>query len=172
MLVWVNFNAIWHTMVLVWGWSWKKLPCTKWWIILAIIVGLGWNFDTIWGPIRVTSDVNLNCLPVLLLELSWFECVFNTLPNLLTWVHNRHNRHNGIWNFEFGCVWTCFGLVWLNLEPKCWKYTEKCNGLERNQMVLKEPYTSLIMTILPVYLIKIGVMVLKEFQDPLLFAVC
>ena len=38
-------------------------------------------------------------------------------------------------------------------------------------MVLKEPYTSLIMTVLPVYLIKIGVMVLKEFQDPLLFAV-
>ena len=35
-------------------------------------------------------------------------------------------------------------------------------------MVLKEPYMSLIMTILLVYLIKIGVMVLKEFQDPLL----
>ena len=54
------------------------------------------NFDTIWGPIGVTSDVNLNCLPILLLELSQFECVFNTLSNLLTRVHNRHNRHNGI----------------------------------------------------------------------------
>ena len=47
------------------------------------------------------------------------------------------------------------------------KYT-KCNGLERNQMVLKEPYTSLILTILPVYLIKLGKMVLKKIQDPLL----
>ena len=84
--------------------------------------------------------MNLNCLPILLLELSQFECVFNTLPNLLTRVHNRQ--------------------------------IEKCDGLERNQMVLKEPYTSLIMTVLPVYLIKIGVMVLKELQDPLLFAVC
>ena len=37
---------------------------------MSIIVGLGCNFDTIWGPIRVTSDVNLNCLPILLLELS------------------------------------------------------------------------------------------------------
>ena len=44
-----------------------------------------------------------------------------------------------------------FGLVlaWVawNLEPKmlnlCTKYTQKCNGLERNQMVLKEPYMSL-----------------------------
>ena len=35
-------------------------------------------------------------------------------------------------------------------------------------MVLKEPYTSLTLTVLPVYLIKLGEMVLKEFQDPLL----
>ena len=34
------------------------------------IVGLGCNFDTIWGLIGATSDVNLNCLPILLLELS------------------------------------------------------------------------------------------------------
>ena len=34
-------------------------------------------------------------------------------------------------------------------------------------MVLKEPYTSLTLTVLPVYLIKRGEMVLKEFQDPL-----
>ena len=50
--------------------------------------------------------------------------------------------------------------------------TQKCNGLERNQMVSKEPYMSLTLTVLLVYLIKLGVMVLKEFQDPLFFAVC
>ena len=35
-------------------------------------------------------------------------------------------------------------------------------------MVLKEPYMSLTLTVLPVYLIKLGKMVLKEIQDPLL----
>ena len=82
-------------------WSWKKLPCTKLWITLGIMVGFGWNFETIWMPIRVTSDVNCSCLPALLWELSWIVCVFNTLPDLLTWVHNGHNRHNEIWKFEF-----------------------------------------------------------------------
>ena len=61
-------------------------------------------------------------------------------------------------NLNFGV----FGLVWLGyaleMVPKMLKiYTkihQKCNGLERNQMVLKEPYTSLTLTILPVYLIK------------------
>ena len=129
----------------------------KWWITLSIIVGLGCNFDTIWGPIRVTSDVSVNCLPILLLELLWFECVFNTLSDLLTWVHNRHDRHNGIWKLKFGV----FGLVlaWVhrngtkNAGNIHQKYA-KCNGLERNQMVLKEPYTSLTLTVLLVYLIK------------------
>ena len=68
-----------------------------------------------------------------------------------------------------------FGLVWLGLvefwakmlkiyREMQWSWKES-NGLERTIYVP-------IMTILPVYLIKIGVMVLEEFQDPLLFAVC
>ena len=158
-LVWVNFNAIYTHNGTLWGWSWKKLPCTKWWITLPKIDGLGWNFDTIWGPMGVTSGVNLNSLPLLFVELSRFECVFNTLSNLLIRVHNRHNRHNGMWKFEFGRVWTCLAWGRLKWRQKWWKYTQKytkCNGLERNQMVLKEPYTSLILTVLPVYLIKTG----------------
>ena len=54
-------------------------------------------------------------------------------------------------NLNFGM----FGLVWLGLHgngAKNAKFihqnTEKCNGLERNQMVLKEPYMSLTLTIL------------------------
>ena len=157
--VWVNSSAIYTHNGTLWGWSWKKLPCTKWWITLPKIDGLGWNFDTIWGPMGVTSGVNLNSLPILLLELSRFECVFNTLSNLLIRVHNRHNRHNGMWKFEFGRVWTCLAWGRLKWRQKWWKYTQKytkCNGLERNQMVLKEPYTFLILTVLPVYLIKLG----------------
>ena len=153
-VVWVTFNAIHTHNGTLWGWSWKKLLCTKWWITFAKIDGLGWNFDTIWGSIRVTSGVNLNSLPILLLELSQFECVFNTLSNLLIRVHDRHNIHNGIWKFEFGCVWTCLAWARLKWHQKCWKYTQKytkCNGLERNQMVLKEPYTSLTLTVLPVF---------------------
>ena len=62
-----------------------------------------------------------------------------------------------------------FGLFWVNLEPKCWNYTEKCNGLERNLNGLERTIYVPILTVLPVYLIKkIGVMVLKEIQDPLL----
>ena len=170
-----EFNAIWHTMSTLWEWSWKKLPCTKWSITLPKIVGLGCNFDTIWGPIRVTSDVNLNCLPILLLELLWFECVFNTLSNLLKRMYNRHNRHNGFWKFEFEHVWTCFGLGMWKWHQKCWKYTPKdtkCNGLERNQMVLKEPYTSLTLTVLPVYLIKTGENGLERIPRSPPFAVC
>ena len=48
----------------------RSLPCTKWWITLPKIVRLGGNFDTVWGLIGATFDVNLNYLPILLLELS------------------------------------------------------------------------------------------------------
>ena len=146
----LDFDAMTHSGTR-WGWSWKKLLCTKWWITLPKIVGLGCNFETIWGPIGVISDVNLNCLPIVLLELSWLECVFNTLPNLLIQVHNRHNWHNGIWKFEFWHVWTCFAWVRGNGTKNVrfiHQNTQKCNGLERNQMVLKEPYMSLTLTIL------------------------
>ena len=54
-------------------------------------------------------------------------------------------------NLNFGM----FGLVWLGLHgngAKNVKFihqnTQKCNGLERNQMVLKEPCMSLTLTIL------------------------
>ena len=58
-------------------------------------------------------------------------------------------------------VETCFGLVWMELRPECWIFTDLCNGLERTIYVP-------IVTMLPVSLIKRGVMVLKENQDPLL----
>ena len=111
----------------------RSLPCTKWWITLPKIVGLGCNFDTIWGLMGATSGVNLNSLPIVLLELSWSECVFNTLPNLLIWVHNRHNRHNGIWKFEFWHVWTCLAWVRGNGTKMLDLYTK----LHQNAMVLK-----------------------------------
>ena len=41
-------------------------------------------------------------------------------------------------------------------------------GLERNLNGLERTIYVSILTILPVFLIKIGVMVLKEIQDPLL----
>ena len=65
-----------------------------------------------------------------------------------------------------------FGLVWLGLGgfgAKMLNLYRKCNGLERNLNGLERTIYVPIMTILPVFLIKIGVMVLKEIQDPLLF---
>ena len=75
--------------------------------------GFGWNFDTIWMPIRVTSGVNCSCLPALLWELSWIVCVFNTLPDLLIWVHNGHNRH--MIRFE-NLNFNSWNLFWLGLD--------------------------------------------------------
>ena len=77
-------------------------------------------------------------------------------------------------NLNFGT----FGLVWLGymeMAPKMLKiYTKytKCNGLERNQMVLKEPYTSLTLTVLLVYLIKHRGNGLERFPRSPPFAVC
>ena len=78
-------------------------------------------------------------------------------------------------NLNFGM----FGLVWLGcmkMEPKNVKFihqnTQKCNGLERNQMVLKEPYMSLTLTVLPVYLIKTGGNGLERIPRSPPFAVC
>ena len=50
--------------------------------------------------------------------------------------------------------------------------TQKCNGLERNQMVLEEPYTSLTLTVLLVYLIKTGGNGLERSPRSPPFAVC
>ena len=52
----------------------------------------------------------------------------------------------------------------MELKPKCWIYTEKCNGLERNWNGLGRTIYVPILTILPVILIKIGAMVLKEIK--------
>ena len=64
-------------------------------------------------------------------------------------------------------VETCFGLVWMELRPGCWIYDDLCNGLERNRNGLERTIYVPILTMLPVILIKGGVMVLKENQDPL-----
>ena len=61
------------------------------------------------------------------LNFGMFGCV-------LTWVHRNGTKN--------------VGFIHQN--------TQKCNGLERNQMVLKEPYMSLTLTVLLVYLIKTG----------------
>ena len=65
-------------------------------------------------------------------------------------------------------VETCFGLVWMELRPGCWIYNDLCNGIERNQNGLERTIYVPIFTLLPVVLIKRGVMVLKENQDLLL----
>ena len=61
-------------------------------------------------------------------------------------------------------VETCFGLVWMELRSKGWIYTDLCNGLERNLNGLERTIYVPILTVLPVFLIKIGVMVLKEIK--------
>ena len=64
----------------------------------------------------------------------------------------------------------CFGLIWMELRPECWICNDLCNGLERNQNGLERTIYVPILTMLPVILIKRGVMVLKENQDPLLLS--
>ena len=68
-------------------------------------------------------------------------------------------------------VETCFGLIWMELRLECWIYNDLCNGLERNRNGLERTIYVPILTMLPVILIKRGVMVLKENQDPL-FLLC
>ena len=67
----------------------------------------------------------------------------------------------------------CFGLIWMELRPECWIYNGLCNGLKRNQNGLERTIYVPILTVLPVILIKRGVVVLKENQDlPLLLCEC
>ena len=56
----------------------------------------------------------------------------------------------------------------MELRPECWIYNDLCNGLERNRDGLERTIYVPILTMLPVILIKRGVMVLKGNQDPLL----
>ena len=49
----------------------------------------------------------------------------------------------------------------MELRPECWIYTDLCNGLERNQNGLERTIYVPIFTVLPVILIKGGVVVLK-----------
>ena len=55
----------------------------------------------------------------------------------------------------------------MELRPECWICNDLCNGLERNWNGLERTIYVPILTMLPVILIKRGVMVLKENQDPL-----
>ena len=65
-------------------------------------------------------------------------------------------------------VETCFGLIWMELRPKCWIYTDLCNGLERNWNGLERTIYVPILTMLPVFLIKNRSDGLERNQDPLL----
>ena len=57
------------------------------------------------------------------------------------------------------------------MEAKMLDLYRKCNGLERNLNGLERTIYVPILTVLPVFLIKIGVMVLKEIKILPLFAV-
>ena len=54
----------------------------------------------------------------------------------------------------------------MELKQECWIYNNLCNGFERNQNGLERTIYVPILTVLLVFLIIIGVMVLKEIQDP------
>ena len=142
-------------------WSWKKLPCTELSINLAIMVRFGWNFDTIWVPIKVTSGVNCCCLPALLWELSQIVCVFNTARFAHTgaqWAQYRFGFENlnfNGWNLFWLCLdgiearmldlWGFMQWSWKELKWS-WKNhicpyfdcvacnfnKKRSNGLERN----------------------------------------
>ena len=103
---------------LEWKWSWKKLLCTKLLVTLAIMVGFGCNFDTIWAPIRVTSGVNCNCLPSLLWKLLCVLCVFLTLCQICSCRCTRGT----IGTTEFENLnfngWTLFWLDLNQIEAK------------------------------------------------------
>ena len=62
-------------------------------------------------------------------------------------------------------VETSFGLVWMELRPECWICNDLSYGLERNRNGLERTIYVPILTMLPVILIKRGVMVLKGNQD-------
>ena len=63
------------------------------------VKGIGLNFDTIWAPIVVTSDMSSSRLLPLLLKLLCFLCVFENAPNL---VIDGHSGPAGIqWVVEF-----------------------------------------------------------------------
>ena len=48
----------------------------------------GWNFDTIWEPIVVTSDVSFSRLLPVLSKLLCFLCIFENAPSLHIDGHN------------------------------------------------------------------------------------
>ena len=131
MLIWVNFNAIWHTMVL-YGDGLERSCCVpKWWITLAIIVGLGWNFDTIWGLIRG----HLLCeILTAYQSYCWSYCdlsVFLTLCQICS-----HGCTIGtIDTMEFENLnLDMFGLVlaWFD-----WTWSQNVENTQKNAMVLK-----------------------------------
>ena len=52
----------------------------------------------------------------------------------------------------------------MKLRPECWIYNDLCNGLERNQNGLERTIYVPILTMLPVILIKGGVMILDVIK--------
>ena len=71
-----KFDPNWSTMFLKWLGSWKEATRIHFFAITPLIIGiLGWNFDTIWAPIVVTSDVSFSRLPSLFWKLACFLCV-------------------------------------------------------------------------------------------------
>ena len=152
------YGWIWYNLAhngLERKWSWKMLLCTKFAIILAIMVGFGCNFGTIWVPIRVTSGVNCNCLPALLWELSQFMCCL-TLCQICSSQCTMGTIDTEKFENLNLMVEPCFGLIWMKLRPKCWIYNGLGNGLERNQNGLEITIYVPILTILPVNLKKNG----------------
>ena len=89
--IWLNFDAIYNRMVL------KEVAVYN---IVNNFANKGWIWLKFWHNVG-TYKGHLWCelqLPDTLSVWVTKDCVFLTLPDLLIWHHNRHNR---ICNFEF-----------------------------------------------------------------------
>ena len=148
-------------MVLKWDGPERSYWCTLF-AITSLIMGVqGWNFDTMWVPIRVTSGMSFSGLLPLLWKLPCSLCVFDTWPNLLIcWSQWTCRVTIGweIWNLT---VDTCFGQEMHQIESKMlnlWWFRQ--GSWKESKMVLKEPicpFINCVACILNLF----GVMVLK-----------
>ena len=88
--------------------SWKESTSMVFVTTLLILGVQGWNFDTIWPPVVVTSGMNFSALPPLLWELLPFLCVFENTKFVHRWPQWTCWGTIGweIWNLT---VDTCFG---------------------------------------------------------------
>ena len=64
-------------------WGPERRLLSTWLAITSLILGVqGWNFDTIWAPVMVTSGMNFSWLLPLLWELACFLCFVRVLKGV------------------------------------------------------------------------------------------